>query len=88
MLLGLKLVLADPDPFTYNISAGNIKKALTPNTRVIVPVHLFGQCADMESIMELHVILTSLLLKIQLRQQVQTIFLMTVLQKRPGQLVL
>jgi len=52
-LLGLKLVLVDPDPFTYNISVDAIKKAITPRTKVIVPVHLFGQCADMESIMKL-----------------------------------
>jgi len=52
-LLGLKLVLVDPDPFTYNISFDAIKKAITPRTKVIVPVHLFGQCADMESIMKL-----------------------------------
>ncbi|MDQ1296897.1 MAG: UDP-2-acetamido-2-deoxy-ribo-hexuluronate aminotransferase [Bacteroidota bacterium] len=52
-LLGLKLVLVDPDPDTYNISVDAIKKAITPHTKVIVPVHLFGQCADMESIMKL-----------------------------------
>jgi dTDP-4-amino-4,6-dideoxygalactose transaminase len=50
-LLGLKLVLVDPDPDTFNISADNIKKAITPRTKAIVPVHLFGQCAEMESIM-------------------------------------
>jgi dTDP-4-amino-4,6-dideoxygalactose transaminase len=52
-LLGLKLVLADPDPGTFNLSVESIKKAITPKTKAIVPVHLFGQCADMESIMEL-----------------------------------
>lgn len=52
-LLGLKLVLVDPDPDTYNISVGNIRKALSPRTKAIVPVHLFGQCAEMESIMNL-----------------------------------
>lgn len=52
-LLGLKIVLVDPDPDTYNISVDEIRKAMTPRTRAIVPVHLFGQCADMESIMEL-----------------------------------
>ncbi|MCU0473186.1 MAG: DegT/DnrJ/EryC1/StrS family aminotransferase [Bacteroidales bacterium] len=52
-LLGLKLVLADPDPHTYNISVEAIKKAITPRTKAIVPVHLFGQCADMGSIMKL-----------------------------------
>jgi len=49
-LLGLKLVLTDPDPGTFNISVENVRKAITPKTRAIVPVHLFGQCADMESL--------------------------------------
>ncbi len=52
-LLGLKLVIVDPDPGTFNISVEAVRKAITPRTRVIVPVHLFGQCADMESLMEL-----------------------------------
>lgn len=50
-LLGLKLVLADPEPGTFNISVDSIRKAITPRTKAIVPVHLFGQCADMEKIM-------------------------------------
>ncbi len=52
-LLGLKLVLVDPDPRTFNISPEAIEKAITPRTRAIVPVHLFGQCADMEPVMDL-----------------------------------
>ncbi len=52
-LLGLKIVFVDPDPGTFNISADAIRKAITGRTRLIVPVHLFGQCADMESIMDL-----------------------------------
>jgi len=52
-LLGLKLVLVDPDPFTYNISPEAVRKAITPRTKAIVPVHLFGQCADMESLISL-----------------------------------
>lgn len=52
-LLGLKLVLVDPDPDTFNITPEAISKAITPKTRAIVPVHLFGQCADMEGIMDL-----------------------------------
>lgn len=51
-LLGLKLVLVEPEKDTFNISVEAIKKAITPRTRAIVPVHLFGQCADMEPIME------------------------------------
>ncbi|MZP55575.1 MAG: aminotransferase class I/II-fold pyridoxal phosphate-dependent enzyme [Bacteroidales bacterium] len=52
-LLGLKLVLTDPDPDTFNISPEEIRKAITPRTKAIVPVHLFGQCADMEEIMNI-----------------------------------
>ncbi|MCA1740902.1 MAG: DegT/DnrJ/EryC1/StrS family aminotransferase [Bacteroidales bacterium] len=52
-LLGLKLVLVDPDPHTFNISPEAIEKAITPRTKAIVPVHLFGQCADMEPLMDL-----------------------------------
>ncbi len=52
-LLGLKLVIVEPDPVTFNISVDAISKAITPQTKAIVPVHLFGQCADMESLMEL-----------------------------------
>jgi len=52
-LLGLKLVLVDPDLFTYNISPEAVRKAITPRTKAIVPVHLFGQCADMESLISL-----------------------------------
>lgn len=50
-LLGLKPVLVDVDPNTFNISLDSIKKAVTPNTKAIVPVHLFGQCADMDELM-------------------------------------
>ncbi|HZY24488.1 MAG TPA: DegT/DnrJ/EryC1/StrS family aminotransferase [Bacteroidales bacterium] len=52
-LLGLKLVIVDPEPGTYNISVESVRKAITSRTKVIVPVHLFGQCADMESLMGL-----------------------------------
>jgi len=52
-LLGLKPVIVDPDQGNYNISITEIQRAITPKTRAIVPVHLFGQCADMEGIMEI-----------------------------------
>ena len=52
-LLGLKPVIVDPDPDSFNISTEAIRRAITPRTRAIVPVHLFGQCADMEAIMNL-----------------------------------
>lgn len=49
-LLGLTPVLVDVDEKTFNIDPEAIRKAITPKTRAIVPVHLFGQCADMEEI--------------------------------------
>jgi UDP-2-acetamido-2-deoxy-ribo-hexuluronate aminotransferase len=49
-LLGLKPVIVDPEPGSFNISVEAIKKAISPRTRGIIPVHLFGQCSDMESI--------------------------------------
>ncbi|CAN5917901.1 DegT/DnrJ/EryC1/StrS family aminotransferase [soil metagenome] len=52
-LLGLTPVLVDVYPDTFDISIEAIEKAITPKTKAIVPVHLFGQCADMERIMEL-----------------------------------
>jgi UDP-2-acetamido-2-deoxy-ribo-hexuluronate aminotransferase len=52
-LLQLTPVLVDVDPDTFNISIEAIKKAITPNTKAIVPVHLFGQAANMEAIMAL-----------------------------------
>ena len=50
-LLGLTPVVVDVDWDTMNISVEAIRKAITPRTKAIVPVHLFGQCADMEPIM-------------------------------------
>jgi UDP-2-acetamido-2-deoxy-ribo-hexuluronate aminotransferase len=52
-LLGLIPVMVDVDPTHFNITYKNIEKAVTCKTKAIVPVHLFGQCADMEPIMEL-----------------------------------
>lgn len=52
-LLGLKPVLVDVNPDTFDIDVKAIEKAITPGTKAIVPVHLFGQCANMESIMKL-----------------------------------
>ncbi|MES2516165.1 MAG: DegT/DnrJ/EryC1/StrS family aminotransferase [Bacteroidota bacterium] len=50
-LLGLTPVLVDVYPNTFDIDVEAIEKAITPKTKAIVPVHLFGQCADMERIM-------------------------------------
>lgn len=50
-LLGITPVLVDVEEDTFNISIEAIKKAITPKTKAIVPVHLFGQAANMEEIM-------------------------------------
>ena len=52
-LLGLKPVVVDVDWNTMNISVDAVRKAITPKTKAIVPVHLFGQCADMEALMQI-----------------------------------
>ncbi|MEI7980821.1 MAG: DegT/DnrJ/EryC1/StrS family aminotransferase [Bacteroidota bacterium] len=52
-LLKLTPVLVDVDPDTFNIDPQAIARAITPKTRAIVPVHLFGQTAPMEEIMEI-----------------------------------
>lgn len=44
-------VLVEPDPLTFNLSAENVKNALTDRTRVVLAVHLYGQLADMPGIM-------------------------------------
>lgn len=52
-LLNLTPVLVEVDPNTYCIDPEAIRKAITPKTKAIVPVHLFGQNADMDAIMEI-----------------------------------
>lgn len=52
-LLKLKAVLVDVDYETFTIDPEKIKKAITPNTKAIIPVHLFGQCANMEEIVSI-----------------------------------
>ncbi len=54
-LLKLKPVMVDVDPLTFNLSITEVAKAITSKTRAIVPVHLFGQCADMEPLLEIGV---------------------------------
>ncbi|WP_298996596.1 DegT/DnrJ/EryC1/StrS aminotransferase family protein [uncultured Tenacibaculum sp.] len=51
-LLKLTPVLVDVEPDTFNIDIEALKKAITPKTKAIVPVHLFGQCANMEAVLE------------------------------------
>ncbi|WP_372937663.1 DegT/DnrJ/EryC1/StrS family aminotransferase [Seonamhaeicola sp.] len=52
-LLKLTPVLVDVNEDDFNINIEAVKKAITPKTKAIVPVHLFGQCANMEAIVEL-----------------------------------
>ena len=52
-LLKLKPVLVEVNPDTFTIDPSAIEAAITPKTKAIVPVHLFGQCADMEAIMKI-----------------------------------
>lgn len=52
-LLHLTPVLVDVDPVNFNIDIEAMRKAITPKTKAIVPVHLFGQVANMDAIMEI-----------------------------------
>jgi dTDP-4-amino-4,6-dideoxygalactose transaminase len=52
-LLGLVPVMVDVEEDTFNISLPGIARAITPRTKAIIPVHLFGQCSDMEPLMKL-----------------------------------
>lgn len=52
-LLGLTPIMVDVDPDTFNITPELFEKAITAKTKAVVPVHLFGQMADMESILNI-----------------------------------
>src|SRR5680860_1174602 len=52
-LLQLTTVLVDVDPVSFNIDIEALKNAITPKTKAIVPVHLFGLTANMDAIMEI-----------------------------------
>jgi len=51
--LSAKAVFVDIDPKTYNIAPDKIEEKITSRTKAIMPVHLFGQCADMDTILEI-----------------------------------
>ncbi len=51
--LGAKVVFVDIDPVTFNMDPAKVEEAITPATRAIIPVHLYGQCADMDPLLEL-----------------------------------
>jgi len=51
--VGATVVPVEPDPKTYNIDSAGIKAAITPKTKVLLPVHLYGQPADMDAILTL-----------------------------------
>lgn len=50
-LLGLRVVLADVRPDTFGLDPAAFAAAITPRTRAVVPVHLFGQCADLGALL-------------------------------------
>lgn len=52
-LLGAKPILVDVNPHTYQLDEHQIEQAITPNTKAIIPVHLFGACGNLETILSI-----------------------------------
>ena len=52
-LLGLKPVFVDVEEGTFNMDVAKLEELITPKTKAIIPVHLFGQCVNMEAIMNI-----------------------------------
>jgi dTDP-4-amino-4,6-dideoxygalactose transaminase len=52
-VLGAKVVFADVDPCTLNLDPASVEEKITPRTKAILPVHLYGQCSDMDALNEL-----------------------------------
>ena len=50
--VGAKPVFVDIDPVSYNLDAAQLDSKITPNTRAIIPVHLYGQMANMDAVMQ------------------------------------
>ena len=51
--LGARPVFVDIDPHTYTLDPNRVEAAITPRTRAIIPIHLYGRCADMDSLIEI-----------------------------------
>jgi len=51
--LGARVVFVDIDPVSFNMDPAKVEEAITPATRAIIPVHLYGQCAEMDALLEL-----------------------------------